>query len=217
MDDKLSEKILNVFVKQPLTVTAGAILGAFGLLNWLDSLIEVFQGAPWGLLDIMRPLFQLFREAARTVVGFLTELISLRLPGIWQDYVAMGLIVAGMRFRSTLVIQRAIQKDNKITEYKEDFFGKTFTVTGSSGFWSWTGFFTWRLVFAFILWPVKLVGASIRYLSGEVRNRGQGPYWDEIREKQYLAFFGSVVWAVLFIVLLLTVKAGLLILNVGGK
>lgn len=213
----LFEMILKALTGQSFPAIAGAILGAFGILNIIDSLIVVLQNKPWGLLDPIRPLLLLFREATRSVVGFLVELINLRIPGIWQDYVAMGLIVAGMRFRSTLVIRREILA-NKISEYKEDFLGRPLIVTGTSRSWSWVGFFAWRrLVFAFVLWPVKLFGASKRYLSGDLRNRGQGSDWDNVREQQYLTFFGSVVWAALFLGLLLIVEVGLLLLDVEEK
>lgn len=201
-------KLVDALLRQPPGVILGALVGAFGIVNILDSLVAAYAGTAWELIpDSFRPLFDLFRVAARSLVDFLTGLVDVRLPAVWQDYVAMGLIVAGMRLRSTQVIARALRTGD-LKEYREDVFGRALVVRRETRPATWIGFFAWRLLFAFILWPMKLFGAASRFATGNLRKRSRGPEKKKVTEEQYLTFFGSVAWAVFLILLFLVIKSG---------
>lgn len=203
----VGKRLLDALFRQPFPVVAGSLVGAFGMLNLLDSLVLAYQKIPWALIpEWLRSLFVLFREATGYLYGWLTSLFALALSPAWRDYLTMGFIVAGMRSRSTMVIRRAVMTGH-IREYREKIFGQQLVVRKGSTARLWLAFFAARLVFAFVLWPMKLFGASYRYMTGEVRRRGYGPREAEVREQQYLVFFGSVIWFVVFLLAILIFNA----------
>jgi hypothetical protein len=199
-------KFLTALVGQKLLVVLASLFGAFGMLNLLDSLIVVYWGSPWRFLDTFALWFFLFKTATRFFFEFFSIFLSFSIPTIVQDYLAMGIIVMGMRLRSSRVIRKAI-KNEELDEYNEEFMGLDLTVNNESTILRWFAFFFLRLSFAVFFWPFKLFGASKRYIMGNLRNRGRGQKQTEIQSMQYLTFFGTVAWALVILIQLLVIKA----------
>lgn len=205
--DGVAKKLLDVLIRQPFPVVAGSLVGAFGMLNLFDSLVLAYQKVPWALIpEWLRSILMLFREATGFLYGWLTSFFNFTIPPVWRDYLSMGFIVAGMRSRSTMVIRRAVMNGH-IREYREEIFGRHLIVRKRSTARLWLTFFAWRLVFAFGLWPMKIFGASYRYMTGKVRRRGHGPHEAKVREQQYLVFFGSMIWFIVFLLAILIFNA----------
>jgi hypothetical protein len=187
-------------------VIVSSVFGGFGMVNLLDVLSTAYGGAAWALVpEMARPLFLMFRAAIGIVFDAVTGLFGLRMLDAWQQYFAMGGIVAGMRLRSTMVIYRAVRR-GWLSKYYEEVLDWSIVVERDSPGRTWALFFAWRLAFAFVLWPIKLFGASCRYALGNVRKRGRGRKRNEVRNSQYLAFFGTVAWALVLILLFLLVN-----------
>jgi hypothetical protein len=200
-------KVYDALVGQEPSVVLGSLVGAFGLLNLLDSLVIAYGGMQWQIVpDVLEPFFALFREATRAVFSLLEGLIRIHVPSVAQDYLIMGFIVAGMRLRSTIVILSAVSSGD-LKKYREEIFGWKLTVRPGSSFGRWLAFFAIRLLFALVLWPVKLFGACSRYLRGNLRDRGRGPKREKIQSKQYLTFFGTVAWALVGLLMFLILGA----------
>ena len=188
------------FFKQPIVLQLSSILGAFGILNLIDSLVIEYLNVSWSLPEYLHQLVELFRIPIRYLFGFITELVKINIPGVWQDYIAMGLIVAGMRLRSTRIILKGI-KTGDLKKYKQNVIGYSIIVDKKSSTWKWIAFFSSRLVYAFAIWPAKLFGATYRYVTGNRRKGGKGKKAKDVGEQQYLTFFGSVIWAIVFFIL----------------
>lgn len=197
----------NILFKHPLA-TVGAILGAFGIVNLIDIAASRVQGEAWSFIpSYLRPLFQIFRDSTRPLIDFLSGIFGLEFKAAYKDYCVMGLITAGMRVRSTLVIRRWVLEGHG-RSYKEQDLPFDLIVDNSSSRSTWLLFFAFRALYAFALWPIKLFGASWRYLSGKKRISGTGNGAEQLTAPQYEAFFATVAWALIIILLILMTRFG---------
>ena len=171
----------------------------------VDSLVEFHLNFEWKLIhESVRPLFILVRMIWRPLIDDFASILHISISDPAKDYYMMGAIVCGMRLRSSMVIWHGI-KSGHLDYYKQKTILKTYPIILEKGqsLKFWFLFIPTRLIFAFWLWPVKVFGASFRYIT---KNTGiefsQGPA-KEIREEQYLVFFQTLLWAAVLILLAL--------------
>jgi hypothetical protein len=81
----------------------------------------------------------------------------------------MGMIVAGMRLRSTLIILKGIRTGD-LEKYNQKAIGFSIIIDRNSSTWKWIAFFSSRLIYAFAIWPAKLLGATSIDFSTVIKN-----------------------------------------------
>lgn len=196
-------KIMSDFIesikKHPF-ILLSSIVGAFGIVNVVDSAYLSIFNVQGALPDWFRQLLNLFRAVIHPVYDIISGLLNITLPGILREYFTMGLIVMGMRLRSTNVIYKELKKTNaKKNKYEEKIaFNLNIVVRKNSNLITWAWFYSYRLIYAFLLWPFKLGGAIVRYVTGKKKPVVAG---------QYEIFFMSVIIAVSIIFSLIIFKA----------
>lgn len=193
--------------KNPVTFASSFIAGV-GILSWLDALAMDILHKPWALLDPIRIPIELVQYVARPLVAFILSPIPFTIPNSFLDYIWMGLIVAGMRLRSSWTIWRSLQND-KIMFYNQKTFLRFYPVVlrkGELGKFLWL-FLPVRLGYAFILWPIKLIGAFTRYAWGPWKENIKDPGEVQAKRDQYLMFFGAIMFAIILMVFCLIVQA----------
>ncbi|RKS03266.1 MULTISPECIES: hypothetical protein [unclassified Flavobacterium] len=205
------EEILNGFIKpiikQPSYIILGSIIGAFGMVNVLDSIIFAFLKQPWSLIPVwFRELLLVFRAILHPMFDFLLGWLSIELAGVWKDYLSMGIIVMFMRVRSTSVITEGIKKET-LNSYKQKVLHKEIVLTKNSNRFTWFLFYSSRLAYALLLWPEKLFGAMMRFCTGNKKIVAEGSQVKEVVQSQYVVFFSSVFWFLIILVLFAIFKA----------
>lgn len=201
-------KILREVLFQHPLVTVSAIIGAFGLVNLVDIIASRAQGYEWAFIsDEFRPLFLVFRETTRPLIDFVSRLAGFELKPAFKDYCIMGLITAGMRLRSTRIVHLWVKAEQE-RAYEEKDLPFNLIVDSNSSRTDWVLFYASRALFAFALWPLKLFGASWRYLSGKRRTSGVGLGAEELVSPQYNTFFATVAWAILLLLLVAMTRFG---------
>ncbi len=199
----LKRFVESAILQHPIVVL-GSMVGAFGMLNVLDSIVVAHLGTPWSMIPAwMYQLLGVFRAVVKPMFDTLAHVLGITISPAWRDYFTMGIIVGSMRFRSTMHIRRAVLTD-QLTRYDEPIFGRTITVTKASAIPAWFVFFCSRVSYATAFWPAKLFGAVYRYLTGQMRTGGAGAKKAQAQDQQYLVFFGAIIWF-LFILLALAI------------
>ncbi|MBK8226838.1 MAG: hypothetical protein IPK70_06650 [Flavobacteriales bacterium] len=205
-------ELLKPLFKQPWFIITGSMVGGFGIVNMLDSLMLRILKAPWALIpDWFRQLLELFRSLVHPLFDLLLGWFSIELPLVWKDYLAMGVIVMFMRLRSTSVIARAV-KAGELTSYEQNFWTGKLLLTKESNTRQRICFYLGRLAYALFFWPMKLFGAIGRYTTRKGKKIGKNAVEKQVIETQYVVFFSSIVWALVILVALLLLKAGDIIL-----
>ncbi len=193
----------KLFGDNPLVI-GGAIIGGFGILNVIDSLI-----GEWGFIfDWLRPIFTLIRDLWRPLIDKVALYLSLRVSDPVKDYMLMGCIVVGMRLRSSMVIWRGLN-DQKLTSYPQRTLFRNHPIVLRKGesFKFYGLFLPIRLSWAFIAWPPKVFGAAWRYGRGTWDKGFSGQEARETRQEQYLIFFGAIFWALFFLMISLLIQS----------
>ena len=199
--------LIKIFGKNPLVISAAAVGGA-GILNVLDSLILDRLGVQWVLIpDCVRPLFYIVRDWWYPLLDKVFDFLSITVSPPVKDYILMGFIVLGMRLRSSFVIWGGIKKKS-LPFYTQEivFMSKPLLIKEGDSVKFYALFLPIRLSYAFVAWPIKIFGAAWRYARGEWKKGFHGNKRLEIRREQYFTFFGSVFWAMFFVLLCLVFR-----------
>ena len=202
--EKLCKKLCG---NNPFAIGA-ALAGGVGMLNVLDSLIIEHTGVPWTLIpDWLRPFFILIRDLWRPLIDHVVRYFPFKVSDPAKDYMLMGAIVAGMRFRSSMVIWKAL-KDQTLGSYTQRTVlpGHPLELRHGEHLKFCALFLPIRLSFAFVAWPLKIFGAIWRYRSGEWGEDFDKGSARMAREEQYLTFFRAVIWAGILVFLCLLVR-----------
>lgn len=189
-------------------VFISSLIGGIGILSWIDALAIDLVSKPWPLLDPIRVPIELVQSLMRPIIAFLLTPLPFEIPNSVLDYMWMGLIVAGMRIRSSWSIWRSLQYDEiPFYNQKTCLRYKPIVLRKGEVRKFLLMFLPVRLAYAFVLWPEKFIGAFVRYVWGPWQNNLTDPVEIEAKRKQYLLFFGSVVFAVALVLFCLVAKA----------
>lgn len=208
---KVKELLIKFFLAHPIAFVA-TVAGGLGIVNVLDSLISAL-GITWVLIpDWLRPLFTLIRMLWHPIADFIALILPFSISDAFKDYMLMGFIVAGMRFRSSNVIWQALKQStkntskNSLNSYTQKTIFKPIVLLPGQELKYYLVFLPVRLIFAFVAWPIKIFGALFRYVSGEWRKGFEEDALQEIRQEQYLTFFKAVIWAAFWLLICLIIR-----------
>lgn len=212
------QKLLHYFVEflfQYPGMAIGALIGGISILTFVDSLFKNLWNIPlplppmtllWlpsiDLRDYIYQVFTFFRGIWRPLTEFIEAIFSLELPSSIKDYITMGLITASMRIRSSFIIWRGVN-DKSLNSYSQKTILANKPVVLYAGEWCkfLLLFLPIRVIYAFFAWPLKIVGAAVRFnnryltpsSTGEPEFTGKAK---EVRKLQYMAFFTNIISAV---------------------
>ncbi len=196
---KIFEEFIKPIVKQPWYIILGSIVGGFGMINLLDSVMVSILKHPWSLIPLwFMDLLLLFRAIFHPIYDFLFGWLHIKIPVVIKDYLTMGIIVMFMRMRSTSVIAKEIKMGTKAS-YKQKVLNGEIKVTQHSTRFTWFLFYLSRLSYALFLWPEKLFGAMLRFATGKKK--------PGTSQSQYVVFFSSVFWFLIILMFLAVLKA----------
>ncbi len=206
--DKILKAIKFFFGDNPI-VLIGAATGGIGIVNVLDSAIATYLGIQWAFVpEELRPLFMLVRDLWQWLIGPLLVYLPFALPEPAKNYLLMGAITAGMRIRSSFVILNALN-DGSIDSYTQKTIISScpLVLRKKQYFKFYLLFLPIRLFYAFFMWPIKILGAALRYRRGEWRAGFDTDNAIDARQKQYTTFFNSIFWAlfIIFVCIVLSV------------
>jgi len=189
---------------QSFIALVAAAVGAAGFLNVVDAIIFQYLGEVWTRIpDWLRQIFEVIRMVWRPLFDLVGQYFPFNVSGAAKDYFLMGFIVVGMRWRSSWVIWNALN-DNVWDEYPQKmlWMNKKINLKKNQKLKYYFAFLPIRLIPTFFFWPIRVIGAALRYVNGQWSIGYEGKA-REVREQQYITFFTTIFLAILFILLCL--------------
>ena len=224
--EKLVKFFLDFIAKYP-EMGIGALLGGINLVTFADSfcqnLFNIPLPMPWVLppfiIDHIRQIFSFFREFWSPLTEFIARFFSFELPSTIKDYITMGIITAGMRFRSSFTIWKGVNNGFlKPYEQKTILPNNPIFLHAGECCKFWFLFLPIRVSYAFIAWPSKIGGAIYRFNKRYLKSSSTGERdftgeAEKVRIDQYMAFFSTFIVAVLILLSIYILAIGYWVFN----